>query len=145
MKRWMMRVSGGLNILNCAAGIYFTAVAVRLQWHHWSQPPSKHYWLFFFLFFIFNSALIGLLAYFGVKLIKGDDAAILLTSAVLLAGFMSFVLGTMVFWVGLPKYVPFLDTSADPLAPQILTGYPMIGLIVTLVLAIRNQRGPARL
>ena len=107
--------------------------------------PSKHYWLFFFLFFIFNSALIGLLAYFGVKLIKGDDAAILLTSAVLLAEFMSFVLGTMVFWVGLRKYVPFLDTSADPLAPQILTGYPMIGLIVTLVLAIRNQRGAARL
>ncbi len=145
MKRWTMRILGGLNILYFAAGIYYTVVMLLPHRHHWSQPPSSNYWFFFFLFFIFNFALVALWAYFGVRLIRGHDEAILFTASVLLAECISFWLSTAVFWNALPKYYPLFDSSSDLLAPQIITLYPVIGLAVTLVLAIRNHREPARL
>ncbi len=140
-----MRILGGLNILYFAAGISYTVVMLLWHRHHWSQPPSSSYWFFFFLFFAINFVLVALLAYFGLKLIKGQDSAILFTSSVLLAECISLWLSTSVFWLGLPKYIPVFDASSDLLAPQMVTLYPVIGLAVTLALAIGNHRRAARL
>ena len=83
MKKWTMRILGGLNILQFPAGTYYTAVLVSWHWRHWPTPPSNIYWFFFFLFFGINFALTALLAYLGWRLIRGDERAILITSLVL--------------------------------------------------------------
>ena len=131
MKRWTMRILGSLNILSFPAGIYYAAVAATWPWVHWSKPPSSIYWFFFLLFLVVNLALISLLAYLGVRLLKGDERAILRTSAVLFAEIVSFWLNMCVFWIWIPKYVPVFTSSGDLLAPQIVSGYVVIGLAVT--------------
>ena len=140
MKKWTMRILGGLNILQFPAGIYFTAVLISWHWRHWPMPPSNIYWYFFYLFFGLNLALTALLAYLGWRLIWGDERAILITSLVLFLEIVSFFTSTVVFWLILPKYVPVFDIPGDLLAPQVLTGYPVIGLVITLLLAIRIRQ-----
>ena len=95
---------------------------------------------FFLLFLVVNLALISLLAFLGVRLLKGDEGAILCTSAVLFAEIVSFWLNMCVFWMWLPKYVPVFTSSGDLLAPQIVTGYVLIGLAITLMLAFLNRK-----
>jgi hypothetical protein len=143
MKKWTMRILGGLNILSFLTGICYIALATTRPWVHWVKPPSNIYWFIFVLFLVVNLALISLLAYLGVRLLKGDEAAILHTSAVLFAEIVSFFLSTFVFWYHFPKYVPVFDTCTDLLGPQIVTGYPVLGLVVTLVLAMRIRRNAA--
>jgi hypothetical protein len=144
MKRWTMRILGSLNILSFPAGIYYAAVAATWPWVHWSKPPSSIYWFFFLLFLVVNLALISLLAYLGVRLLKGDERAILRTSAVLFAEIVSFWLNMCVFWIWIPKYVPVFTSSGDLLAPQIVSGYVVIGLAVTLMLAFLNRKARVR-
>ncbi len=137
MKKWTMRILGGFNILQFPAGIYYTAVVISWHWRHWPMPPSNIYWYLFILYFGLNLALIALLAYLGWRLIRGDEKAILNMSLVLFIEMLSFFTSVQVFWLALPKYVPVFDTPGDLLAPQVVTGYPVIGLLITLVLAIR--------
>jgi len=107
------------------------------------QASLEYLLVIFVLFLVVNLALISLLAYLGVRLLKGDEAAILHTSAVLFAEIVSFFLSTYVFWYHFPKYVPVFDTCTDLIGPQIVTGYPVLGMVVTLVLAMRIRRNAA--
>jgi hypothetical protein len=144
MKKWTMRILGSLNIVCFLTGICYTVLAATRPWVHRVKPPSDIYWLIFALFLGVNLVLISMLAYFGVRLLKGDETAILHTSAVFSAEIMSFILSTSLFWYHFPKYVPEFDTCADIFAPQILTGYPVIGIVATLVLAMRIRwKAPA--
>jgi hypothetical protein len=145
MKQWVMRIVGVLNLLCSVLGIFYFAIQLSWHWHRWPGAPSFFDWLVFLALSAVNISLVVYLGFLGVRLLRKDRAAIRSTSIVLAIELIYFFASTVLFWLILPPSkasltIGFWGMAQDPLAPQILTAYPLIGLVVTLLLLRSSGR-----
>ena len=146
MQVWTMRILGALNILFVTIGAYYSVVMIHLHWNRWPGNPSHYEWKIFVFLYAISVLMVLYLAYLGVRLIKKDAKALLKLSLLFLAEMLYFFVHTYSTWnvtpasMSMTVAVSFLGMALDPLAPQIVTGYPLIGLVIALVLSLIRQR-----
>lgn len=144
--RWALRIFGGLNLLPGIVGIYYFATMLEMHWGRWPGNPSALEWAVFAALSSTSAFLVLYLGYLGVRLLIGQGAAVLwqvFLVFVLEIGY--FFADTFVTWnLGMifrPHIsVGFWGIAMYPLAPQVITGYPIIGLIVAVTLIFLHRR-----
>jgi len=140
MKTWIMRIVGVVNLLCGLIGVYYFAFKIRLHWHNWPGSPSESQWLVFFVLSFISIYLLIYLGYLGIRLIKNDATALRPLRNLFMLEIAYYVASVVMLWVIMPLSmatiaVSFWGMAQDPFAPQILTGYPLIGIIATIVLS----------
>lgn len=146
MKRWTMRILGSLNVLFGSVGLWF--FITRLTWHFQKAPVvySTRDWAAFSLLSLCTLSMVTLLAYLGIRLIIGNKTDLRLMAFLFVAEILYFFADAtifMLFRVTNPSSITdieigFWGLAAFPIAPQIVTGYPLVGIIVCVVLLLRS-------
>ena len=139
MTKWTMRILGVLNMLAGIAGIWF--FIVDLDWH-FQKLPSVHDWASWSVFCLLSLctlSLVSSLAYCGIRLVIGDRSVLRLTIIVYVAEILYFIADVLVFWLIVPESmahiaIGFWERAWDLIAPQIITAFPLLGIIVCVVL-----------
>jgi hypothetical protein len=146
MTIWIIRGIGALNVFFGVTGLGYFAIMIGWRWSDLPRVASNA-WFLFLLLSSLSTLLVGVLVYMGVRLLRKDEAAVR-GSAIAFGGEIFYFLAyVVVFWLVLPLHgaawqgppiVHMLSVVQGPLAPQIITGYPVFGLVVTLILARRR-------
>lgn len=143
---WLMRVLGVLNILFALIGLYYFGVILRLNGRRgWigSGSPALRHWIIFSVLCSLTVGLTVYLIYLGAQLLRNENSALRPVCIVFGIEILSvFAMGAS--WAVLPGNPDliggFFSIPGDPFAPQIATGYPIIGLIICLILLLGNKR-----
>ena len=144
--RWVLRIFGGLNILLGIYGMYYFAFMIEMHLGKWPGNPSHFDWAIFVALSSTSTFLVFYLGYLGVRLmIKRDVAILWQVCLVFILEIGYFFADTFVTWNLTPISrshisVGFWGIAMDPLAPQVITGYPVIGLVVALALIFLQGR-----
>ena len=83
------------------------------------------------------------LGYLGIHMIRGNESAIRDTALILSVEIVYFCAGVIVFWLLFPSPVigvGFIGIARSALDPQVVTGYPVWGLISMLLLMTARKR-----
>jgi membrane protease YdiL (CAAX protease family) len=144
MMTWMTRILGIINLLFVALGAYYSVVMIHAHWNKWPGNPTSFDWLVFLCLYAVSLLMLLYLGYLGVRLIKKDESALWKLSLLFVTEMVYFYVFVTVTWVVMPMStskiaVGLWGRSQDPLAPQIITGYPLIGLIVTLIILLMRR------
>lgn len=134
----VMKIFGCLNVLFGIGGVYY--FVLRVSWRNWPGSPSTLNWLVFVLISAVTLALMGYLSYLGIRLFRGDRSALSPTALVLLLELFYFAISVVLFWIVLSNRqitVGFFGIASSALDPQVVTGYPLWGLVSMVLL----QRG----
>jgi succinate dehydrogenase hydrophobic anchor subunit len=139
MTKWAMRILGLLNVLFGIAGIWY--YIADLTWHlqKWEAAYSVRDWFVFSALSLYILSLVCFLAYFGIRLILGNRSALRFTIIVFALETLYFFADVGIFWLILPASVAhaaigFWERAWDLIAPQIITAYPVFGIIACSVL-----------
>ena len=145
---WAMRALGVLNLFFSGIGLCYFA------WQLWriGKPvnrlsPPIWAWAVFTVLSIMSLALVACLIRLGIRLLNRDDGAIRPLSIVFSAEILYFFASIVLFWLVIPSYAPtmrtmsvgFFDSAQGALDPQVVTGYPLLGLLATLFLQRRRN------
>lgn len=144
MKKWIVRIVGVLNIVFMAFGAYYFSVLLLLHWQKWPGHPSNFDWLIFALLSSTCLFFIGFVGYSGVQLIRGSLSILGPLAVVFVLEILFFVSTFVLFWMILPTSratiaVGFWGIAQSPIVPQVITGYPIVGTIVVLLLG-KNKK-----
>lgn len=141
-----MRAVGTLNILFGVTGLCYFAVIVA--WRRASLPGmASGAWFIFLSLSFASTVIVSFAVYVGIRLLKKDDAGLKSVAITFGAEIAYFVIYVVVFWLVLPLHGAgrsvFVASTLGmgPLDPQIATGYPLFGLIVTLLLRRQADTG----
>jgi hypothetical protein len=147
MKAWPMRVLGALNISFTALGAFYAASMFHMSWKKWPGPPVYQDWVIFVVLNAISIYLILYLGYLGVRLIR-KDAKVLWQLCMFFVGeiayfvavvyITSFVLPASMSTVA----VGFWAAALNPLVPQIVTGFPLVGLVISMVILLIRRSPP---
>jgi hypothetical protein len=90
------------------------------------------------------------LAYLGIRLIRKDARALLQLCLLFTAEILYICVLVDVTWIRMPISmsniaVGFWGMADAPLVPQLLTGYPLIGAVITLIMLIVRRKSPKML
>jgi hypothetical protein len=145
MFSWIMRLFGGLNILVALFGLYYSFYMLQMHWHHWPGNPSHLDWAVFLTLSLLSTFIILYLGYLGVRLIKRDVGALRKVCLVFIFEILYFWADVIVNWnlvspSRITIQVGFWGIALAPLDPQIVTGYPLIGIVATIVLVFFHRR-----
>jgi hypothetical protein len=144
MKRWTMRILGVLNVLFGFYGLWY--FIVRLTWHF--QKASVAYstrdWTVFSLLSFCTVLMVSSLTYLGIRLIIGNETNLRLMVFIFATEILYFLanaVNVVPFNPSLATHVPisFWGLAASPIAPQIVTGYPLLGIVICIVLLRRGK------
>jgi len=152
MRRRTMFAVGGLNILFFVVGVWYSAAILSRSWHPLDELRSLGAWATFLVLITISTGLAAYLAYLGKRLLSGDEAAIRCTMITFASEILFFLIYVVVCWIVLPLRWPdwpgrtahLLGVIQGPLCPQIVTGYPVLGLIVSLLLTSAKRTGTSR-
>ncbi len=145
MTKWTMRILGGLNVLFGLDGIWY--FITRLTWHF--QKTSVVYsardWTIFSLLSFCTLSMVSSLVYLGIRLIIGNKTCLPITTFIFAAEILYFfadAVNVVPFNPSLATHIPlsFWGVAAGPIAPQIVTAYPLLGIIICIFL-LRGNRG----
>jgi hypothetical protein len=139
MTKWTMRIFGLLNVMFGIAGIWFYIVDLNSHFHKLPPTSDVRSWTVFTLLSLCTLSFVCLLAYCGIRLIIGDKAVLRLTAIVFTAEILYFIADVSIFWVIFPASmaqvaIGFWERAWDLIAPQIVTAYPLIGIVICIVL-----------
>ena len=144
MKRWTMRILGMLNVLFGLVGLWF--FVIRLIWHFQKAPVvySTRDWAIFVLLSFCTLSTVTLLAYLGIRLIIGNKTDLRLMVFLFAAEILYFFADAVNVLVINPSSITHIEIrfwglAASPIAPQIVTGYPLLGIIICVVLLLRSD------
>ena len=132
MQRTLIRIIGSLNLLFSLAGLGYFGVRLANTWSRWPVVPSASQWAAFWLLSLLTVVIVGNVGFLGIRLIRGDQSAIRTTLYFFSAEIFFFVVEVGLFWIISPNprlTVGFLELSSAALDPQIVTGYPLLGVI----------------
>jgi len=146
MKKWTMRILGVLNVSFGFYGLWFFITC--LTWHFQKAPVTYGIrdWTVFSLLSFCTVLMVSFLGYWGIRLIIGNEInlrlMVFIFSAEILYFFASAV-NVVPFNPSLAEHLPitFWQLAATPIAPQIITGYPLLGIVICIVLL--RRRNPA--
>jgi succinate dehydrogenase hydrophobic anchor subunit len=139
MKTLIMRIIGVLNLLFGLMGVYYFIFMMRMHWHNWPGSPSITQWAVFLVLSLISIGMLVYLGYLGIRLVRRDESALRPLIIIFISEILYFIVGVVVLWLIMPPTiktiaVSFWGMAQDPLTPQVLTGYPLIGTVVTFVL-----------
>ena len=126
--------------------MYYFAAMVEMHWGRWPGNPSPLDWAVFVALSSTSAFFVLYLGYLGARLlIKEDAAALRLVCVVFVLEIGYFWADTLVTWNLGMIFRPHISVglwgiAMDPLAPQVITGYPVIGLIVAISLIFLKRR-----
>jgi succinate dehydrogenase hydrophobic anchor subunit len=148
MKLWVMRIIGALNILFTGLGVYYFVAMIGMRWRKWPGPPSQSAWAIYILLSAISLSFLAFLGYAGVKLIKVDESVLRPLGVTFILELLFVIAIILVDWTVLPApiakiAVGFWEGGIDPLTPQFLTGYPLVGAVAVLLLSMKKKR-PSR-
>jgi len=150
MHGWPMRVLGALNVVFVALGAFYAAAMIQRHWHNWPGSPIYQDWVIFVALNAISIAMILYLGFLGIKLMRVDANALFQLCLLFVAEIAYFGAIVYVTWFVVPDSmstvaVSFWGMAQNPLVPQIVTGFPLVGLIICLVmLLIRRSPKSAR-
>lgn len=147
MQAWPMRVLGALNIAFVALGAFYAASILHMRWHKWPVPPTYQDWMVFAVLNAISVFLIAYLGYLGVRLIRKDSDALWKLCMFFLGEIAYFALVFYITSFALPESMTavaagFWAMGLNPLIPQIVTGYPLVGLVIALVILLIRRSPP---
>jgi hypothetical protein len=141
MKRWTLRILGVLNVLFGLYGIWFFITILTWHFQKTSAVYSTRDWVIFSLLSFCTLSMVSLLMYLGIRLVIGNKTDLRLMVFIFAAEILYFwadsVNGVLINPSSARASIAFWGLAADPLAPQIVTGYPLVGIIVCVVLLLR--------
>jgi len=139
-----MRILGLLNVFFGIVGIWY--FIMELSWHFqkWSAAYGARDWAVLSLFSLCTLLLICSLGYSGLRLIAGDKTVLRFTIIVFVLEILYFFADVIVFWIILPVSIApvtigFWEHAWDLIAPQIVTAYPLIGIIICTILLHKSN------
>lgn len=144
MKKWTARILGVLNVLFGLNGIWY--FITRLTWHF--QKSSVAYstrdWIIFSLLSFCALSMVSSLMYLGIRLTIGSKTNLRLMVLIFTAEILYFVADSVYVVPINPSLAMHLPTgfwglAVDPIAPQIVTGYPLLGILVCIVLMRKGK------
>lgn len=147
LKKWGLRCLGWITVLYCMCGITFYAWELISTKGVWPGSPHLRDWLIFALLSAFTLGLTSYLGYLATRLARGDEAAIQPMRVLWWIEIAYFCANVAVFWQIIPSTNPgltlgFFSFPEGPFDPQLVTGYPVIGLIAVFLLSRpRPDRG----
>lgn len=144
MKKWTMRILGTLNFLFGVYGLWF--FVALLTWHFQKVPVtySINVWIVFSLLSFCTLSMVSSLAYLGMRLIIGSNTNLRLMVFIFAAEILYFfanAVNVVPFNPSLAAHLPirFWGLAASPIAPQIVTGYPLLGIVICIFLLRKGK------
>jgi hypothetical protein len=142
MKFWVMRLFGGLNLAFGIAGFLYSGLMLSRTWRDLPGTRSEIAWIVFLSVLTVGTLLVGSLFYLGIRLLARDESAIRSTATLFGFEMCFFAIYVIIFWIVIPAnegYWPglaghLLGMMQGPLVPQIVTGYPLFGLLAMLLI-----------
>ena len=139
MAKWVMRVLGLLNLFFGVAGAWYYAINLRWNLQKLPAGPSMRDWVILSLLSLVELSMVCLVGYLGVKLMMGETKVLRFTAIVFLE----------IFWLPIPllmahSSMPLWEVGTGFIAPQIVTAYPLFGIIVCLLL-LAGGPGPGKI
>lgn len=88
--------------------------------------------------------MVILLAYLGIRLIIGNKTDLRIVVFLFAAEILYFFADATIFVLIHPSSVTHIEIgfwglAASPIAPQIVTGYPLLGIIICVVFLLRGD------
>ncbi len=147
MQAWPMRVLGGLNILFVALGAFYAASILHMHWKKWPISPAYQDWMIFAALSAISIFLLAYLGYLGIRLIRRDSAALWPLCTFFMGEIAYFAAVFYITSFALPASmsavaVGFWAMGLNPLVPQVVTGYPLVGLVIALVILLIRRSPP---
>ena len=144
MKKWTMRILGMLNVLFGFYGLWFFITC--LTWHFQKAPAAHNTrdWAVFSLLSLCTVLMVSSLAYLGIRLIIGGRNNLRLMLSIFVAEILYFVanaVNVVPFSSSLATHLPisFWSLAVCPIAPQIVTGYALLGIVVCIILLHKGK------
>jgi len=142
-----MRIVGALNLAFGLGGGIYSAAMLSWKWRNLPGAPSMSAWTVFLSLLAISSLLVALLIHLGIRLLGRDESAIRRTAVIFSVEICYFLGYVALFWIVIPLRSPtwpglaghFFGMIQGPLAPQIVTGYPVLGLLAMLLIGRRNR------
>ena len=143
-RQWIIRCLGWLTFLYCLFGAVFYVWQFFAVSGDWPGSPTLADWA---LFAALSTVTVGTNGYLGhqaLRLARADEAALRSMRMLWWIEILYFCADVVVFWQIMPAakaplMVGFFGLAAGPFVPQIVTGYPVIGLIVVSLLSRRHS------
>jgi hypothetical protein len=145
MRKWGLRIVGTLNILMALCGVCYSWAHLSWNWHRLPPFSRAGVWTVFFCLTGLTLTLVAGLTYFGWRLLRADLAAMRGTAILFGLEIVYILIDLIVFGAIItlsgrvdPRVNSFWSMSYDAMVPQMLTGYPLLGLIA--MIAMRPRR-----
>jgi|HubBroStandDraft_2_1064218.scaffolds.fasta_scaffold705219_1 hypothetical protein len=148
MQAWPMRVLGALHISFVVLGAFYATSMFHMRWNKWPGSPVYQDWAVFLALSIISILLILYLGHLGIRLIK-KDAEALWRSCLLFLGEIAFFAAVLYITSSLvPDSMTtvasgFWGMALNPLLPQFVTGYPLVGLVIAMVILLIRRNPPS--
>ena len=145
MKKWTMRILGVLNALFGLVGIWYFITRLTGHFQKTSVVYSTRDWTIFSLLSFCTLLMVSSLAYLGIRLIiTGNRTNLRLMVFIFAAEILYFFANAVNFVLISPSPVTHLEISfgglaAGPIAPQVVTGYPLLGIVICIVLLRKGK------
>lgn len=139
-----MRVVGALNGLFAVFALVYTAGILWMHWNRWPSSATRFDWVVFALLLGISVYIVVHLAYYGIKLIKNDESAVLPCLILFAVETLGVLLSVWVLWLMLPPSMNKIifglwEVALSPLDVEVLWGYSVLGFIVTLILLVSRR------
>lgn len=143
-RRWTMPVIGILNILFGIVASWYFAAMIQIHWNKWPGSATRNDWGIFFLLAVVSMYLVVHLAYCGIRLIKGDETALLPCFLLFAAETFGVFVSVWVLWMMLPQSMNKVifglwSVALSPIDIEVLYGYSPLGFVVTLTLLLSRR------
>jgi hypothetical protein len=142
-----MRVLGALNIAFVVLGAFYAASILHMHWNKWPVTPAYQDWMIFAALSAFSIFLLAYLGYLGIRLLRRDSGALWKLCTFFLGEIAYFAVAFYITSFALPESmtavaVGFWAMGLNPLVPQVVTGYPLVGLVISLVILLIRRSPP---
>jgi succinate dehydrogenase hydrophobic anchor subunit len=144
MKKWAMRILGALNVLFGFYGLWFFVTCLNGHFKKAQVVYNTRDWIVFCSLSFCTVLMVSSLAYLGVRLIIGSKTSLRLMASIFAAEILYFfadAVNVVPLNPSLATHVPisYWAVAASPIAPQIITGYPLLGIVLCVVLLRRRK------
>jgi hypothetical protein len=149
MRTWTMRIVGGLNVLFAALALWYLEEMIRMKWNRWPSSATGTDWVVFAVLLAISVYLVVHLAFYGIRLMKKNEAALLPCILLFAVESVGVYLSVVILWLVLPQSMNKIIfglwwVALSPIHVEGLSGYSVLGFVVTLTLLLsrRNRLKP---
>lgn len=147
MRIWTMRIVGVLNVLFAALSLTYLAGMLNIHWNRWPASATARDWAIFALLLTLSVYLVVHVAFYGIRLLKHNESAVLPCLLLYAAQTLGAMAGYWVIWLVLPQSMMNISfglwsVALTPLDVQVLSGFTIFGVLATLFLLFTRKRIP---